>query len=77
MGFGDRGTIEVGKKADLNVIDFDELGLDAPRMIADLPAGGSRLMQHATGYDYTLVSGKVIAAGGKLTGQKPGRLVRL
>ena len=36
-GLGDRGTIEVGKKGDLNIIDYDALQLDAPRMVYDLP----------------------------------------
>jgi N-acyl-D-aspartate/D-glutamate deacylase len=77
MGFGDRGTLEVGAKADLNVLNFDELGLETPKIIADLPAGGRRLMQRARGYDATLVNGVVITRDGQLTGNRPGRLVRL
>jgi len=45
-------------------------------MLKDLPAGGQRLMQYANGYVATLVNGKVIAKDGKLTGARPGRLVR-
>jgi N-acyl-D-aspartate/D-glutamate deacylase len=77
IGLQDRGTLEVGKKADLNIIDFEKLGLEAPRLIADLPAGGKRLIQNATGYRATLVSGVAIAKDGKLTGAMPGRLVRV
>lgn len=77
IGLDDRGTIEVGQKADLNIIDFEHLGLEAPHLIADLPAGGKRLMQKATGYKATLVSGQVIAENGVLTGARPGRLVRI
>ena len=76
VGLHDRGTIAVGKKADLNVIDFDKLRLNAPRLIADLPAGGRRLMQTADGYIATVVSGEVILEDGALTGATPGRLVR-
>jgi N-acyl-D-aspartate/D-glutamate deacylase len=76
VGLRDRGTVEVGGKADLNVIDLSQLRLRAPHMVADLPAGGRRLMQHAEGYRATLVSGRVVARDGALTGVRPGRLVR-
>ena len=75
-GLNDRGTIEVGKRADLNVIDFDNLTLHSPRMAHDLPAGGRRLLQEADGYDYTIVAGEVTRDHGVDTGARPGRLVR-
>ena len=75
-GLHDRGTIEVGKKADLNVIDYDRLTLHAPRSIADLPAGGRRILQDATGYAATIVSGVVTRRDDRDTGARPGRLVR-
>ena len=76
MGFEDRGTLEPGQRADINVIDFERLGLEHPRMQADLPAGGKRLLQRASGYLATLVAGAIISENGALTGQRPGRLVR-
>jgi len=76
IGLTDRGTIAVGQKADINIIDFDKLRLKRPRLVADLPAGGRRLLQDAEGYRATLVSGQVIAQNGVLTGKLPGRLVR-
>jgi N-acyl-D-amino-acid deacylase len=76
FGLGDRGTIEVGKKADINIIDVDALTLQAPQMVYDLPAGGRRLVQHASGYAATIVSGVVTRRGGVDTGARPGRLVR-
>lgn len=75
-GFRDRGTIEVGKKADLNVIDFDALHLHAPEMVFDLPANGRRLVQRVDGYRATVVSGEVTFENGERTGAMPGRLVR-
>jgi len=49
-GLTDRGSIEVGKRADLNVIDHENLSVAAPVAHHDLPAGGTRLMQPVTGY---------------------------
>ncbi|MGE3724854.1 MAG: amidohydrolase family protein [Candidatus Sericytochromatia bacterium] len=77
IGLDDRGSLEVGKKADINVIDFENLRLHPPYLVADLPAGGKRLMQKASGYKATIVSGEIIAQNGELTGKYPGKLVRL
>ena len=76
FGLTDRGTIEVGKKADINVIDMDALTLHSARMAYDLPAGGRRLVQGASGYATTIVSGTVTRRDGVDTGARPGRLVR-
>lgn len=76
FGLGDRGVLQFGKKADLNVIDHDRLTLHAPRMAHDLPAGGRRLLQTADGYDFTIVSGEITRQNGEDTGARPGRLIR-
>lgn len=76
VGLEDRGLIAPGMKADLNVIDLDRMRLHAPHVTNDLPAGGRRLDQYATGYDATIVSGEVIRRFDKATGALPGRLVR-
>jgi N-acyl-D-aspartate/D-glutamate deacylase len=76
LGFSDRGTLEPGRRADINVIDHAGLRLQRPRLVVDLPAGGKRLLQDAVGYRATLVAGEIIASNGKLTGALPGRLVR-
>jgi N-acyl-D-amino-acid deacylase len=76
FGLTDRGTIEVGKKADINVIDMDALTLHSARMAYDLPAGGRRLVQGASGYTATVVSGTVTRRDGVDTGARPGRLMR-
>ena len=75
-GLGDRGSIEVGKRADLNLIDLDALALEAPEMAFDLPGGGRRLIQRATGYAMTIQAGEVTFEDGVETGARPGRLVR-
>lgn len=76
FGLSDRGVIEVGKKADINVIDMNALTLHPARMAYDLPAGGQRLVQGASGYAATVVSGVVTRRDGIDTGARPGRLVR-
>jgi N-acyl-D-aspartate/D-glutamate deacylase len=76
FGLGDRGVIELGKRADVNVIDMEALRLHTPKMAYDLPAGGNRLVQGASGYDATIVSGVVTRRAGVDTGARPGRLVR-
>lgn len=75
-GLCDRGIILPRFKADLNVIDYDRLSLAAPRARFDLPAGGRRLTQTASGYAATIVSGVVTARDDQPTGALPGRLVR-
>jgi N-acyl-D-aspartate/D-glutamate deacylase len=76
VGLFDRGVLGPGLRADVNVIDFERLRCERPEMTYDLPAGGKRLLQRATGYTATLVAGQVIARDGEPTGALPGRLVR-
>ena len=76
LGLRDRGTLVLGLKADLNVIDLGTLGLQCPRLVRDLPAGGKRFLQAATGYRATVVSGAVTLRDDHLTGERPGRLIR-
>jgi len=76
FGLGDRGVLAPGKKADVNVVDFEHLSLSMPRLAHDLPAGGGRLLQDAHGYVATMVGGEVTRRHGLDTGARPGRLVR-
>jgi N-acyl-D-amino-acid deacylase len=71
-GITNRGTLEVGMQADINIIDFEKLAMAAPEMVHDLPANGRRLVQRATGYAATLVGGEPIYLGGEATGAMPG-----
>jgi N-acyl-D-aspartate/D-glutamate deacylase len=75
-GLDDRGVLEPGRKADVNLIDLGRLRLGLPEMAYDLPAGARRLVQRADGYAATLVSGCVVMREGEPTGAMPGRLVR-
>jgi N-acyl-D-aspartate/D-glutamate deacylase len=76
LGLHDRGLIAPGYRADLNVIDYDALALHAPSVAYDLPSGGRRLIQKASGYRATVVAGQVTYRDGEPTGALPGRLVR-
>lgn len=76
VGLNDRGLLQPGYKADVNVIDMARLKLNGPRIAHDLPAGGRRLTQRADGFDATIVSGVVTYRDGKPSGALPGRLVR-
>jgi N-acyl-D-aspartate/D-glutamate deacylase len=76
VGLSDRGVLKVGARADCNVIDLDRLMLHLPEVVRDLPAGGRRLHQRASGYDATLVAGEVIRRFDQSTGARPGKLVR-
>ena len=76
LGLADRGLIQTGLRADLNVIDYAKLAIEAPRMVHDLPAGGRRFVQGARGYLATLVAGQTVSDHGQVTNRRPGRLVR-
>ena len=75
-GLSDRGTVEPGALADFNLIDYEGLSLGVPYVEADLPAGGRRLLQKASGYVATIKAGTVTFEQGAATGELPGRLVR-
>jgi len=76
VGLLDRGVIEPGFRADLNVVDFDNLRLYKPEIAHDLPAGGRRLLQRAGGWAHTIVAGQETYQDGAATDELPGRLVR-
>lgn len=76
VGLEDRGLVAAGYRANLNIIDYEKLALHKPTVVADLPAGGKRLLQSADGYVATVVSGRVIARNGQATAERPGRLIR-
>jgi N-acyl-D-aspartate/D-glutamate deacylase len=75
-GFLDRGLLQPGYLADVNVIDFEGLRLDPPEMVYDLPAGGKRLIQRGNGYRATVKRGAVVREHDEATGELPGQLLR-
>jgi N-acyl-D-aspartate/D-glutamate deacylase len=72
----DRGVVAPGKRADLNVIDYDRLKISMPHMTYDLPSGGGRLLQTGTGYLATMVAGEITRENDQDTGARPGKLMR-
>ncbi len=75
-GLADRGLIAPGLRADLNVIDMDQLSVELPHLAADLPTGAKRFVQKASGYGATVCRGAVTVVDDEFTGERPGRLVR-
>lgn len=75
-GLTDRGTLQIGMRADLNVIDMAALSVAMPVSHRDLPAGGARLLQKTSGYEATLLNGVITRRCDQDTGARPGRLVR-
>ena len=75
-GLDDRGVLAEGRRADINVIDFDRLAISVPRLVTDLPASSKRYLQDATGYELTLVNGVPVRRSDQSTHSYPGRLVR-
>jgi N-acyl-D-aspartate/D-glutamate deacylase len=75
-GLHDRGLLAPGRRADVNVIDFDNLAIAKPELRADLPNGASRILQPARGYVATMVAGTVVRDHDVDTGVRPGRLIR-
>jgi N-acyl-D-amino-acid deacylase len=75
-GFDDRGLLAPGYLADVNVIDFDALAIEAPEIVYDLPAGGRRVIQRSRGYAATVKRGVVVRQDDESTGERPGRLLR-
>jgi N-acyl-D-aspartate/D-glutamate deacylase len=76
IGLNDRGLLQVGMKADVNILNYDNMRLRRPEIVYDLPAGGKRLIQRTDGFDATIVSGAVAYQHGEATGVLPGRLIR-
>jgi N-acyl-D-amino-acid deacylase len=76
LGLDDRGTLAVGKKADINVIDTDNVAERHPELVHDMPFGAARFIQRGKGYRATLCNGQVVLENDELTGERPGRVIR-
>ncbi len=75
-GLHDRGSIAVGKRADLNLFELGALNLGQLEVRHDLPAGGTRIMQSVGGYRNTFVNGVKTRERDQDTGARPGRVIR-
>ncbi len=75
-GLHDRGLLQPGMLADVNVIDMDKIKLGKPWLAFDLPAGGKRLLQKADGYVATIKSGQITFRDGVMQGPTPGIVLR-
>ena len=76
LGLQDRGTLAVGKRADINVFDVDRLAERMPEIVHDFPFGAPRFIQRATGYKATVCNGSVVLLDDELTGERSGRVLR-
>ena len=76
LGFADRGTLAVGMRADINVIDTDTVAEGQPKLVNDFPRGVPRLIQKSRGYRATICNGRVIVSEGELTGERAGQVLR-
>lgn len=75
-GIQERGRIEEGYHADVNVIDPDAIAAHETAAKHDLPGGAWRLYGGADGYDHVFCNGVEIAAGGEFTDDRPGQVLR-
>jgi N-acyl-D-amino-acid deacylase len=76
LGLHDRGVLAPGRRADINLIDFENLTMGRLEFVNDLPGGNRRLIQRSTGYVATYVAGEHILDNGSDTGNRPGRTLR-
>jgi N-acyl-D-amino-acid deacylase len=74
-GILDRGTIEIGRFADLVIFDPDTIARGAEEMVHDIPGGGGRYVRRPSGIDHVIVNGEVVVSGGAYTGVRSGRIV--
>lgn len=76
LGLKQRGTVQEGWIADLNIIDYDKLETGYPYYVNDFPHNGGRYIVESQGYVATIVGGQVVVEGGKHTGKRPGTVIR-
>jgi N-acyl-D-aspartate/D-glutamate deacylase len=71
-----RGLLREGAAADLAIFDPARVSPRLPEVVADLPGGAQRLVQHADGFLASVVAGQVILRDGVSTGAYPGQILR-
>jgi N-acyl-D-aspartate/D-glutamate deacylase len=75
-GLDDRGVLAPGMLGDVNVVDLDNLRLERPVMVRDLPGDARRFVQGSEGYVATVKRGRVVLRAGEDQGERPGELLR-
>ena len=60
-----------------NPLDLDQLALGPKRLVRDLPGGGERWQVEVAGIDRVLVNGETIVEQGRLSGARPGHVLRM
>jgi N-acyl-D-aspartate/D-glutamate deacylase len=76
VGLRDRGTLEIGKAADIVIYDLDKLDIGPMEVAYDFPGDEWRRIQKAFGYRYVLVNGDVTIEDDKETRNYSGKLLR-
>ena len=76
IGLSDRGRIEPGLRADLNVIDPARVEECMPEFVHDFPDNAGRFIQRARGYRATLCNGEIILEADDHTGARGGQILR-
>lgn len=76
LGLNDRGTLVVGKRADINIIDIANVEERQPQIVNDFPGGAPRFIQRAVGYQATLCNGQVILRDDEHTGTRSGQVLK-
>src|SRR5258705_2053105 len=78
FGLRDRGRLQPGLAADITVFDPDSIVDHEPELVHDLPGGGPRLVQRASGIRWSFVNGQAVIEDGRLpdpaVARGPGRL---
>jgi N-acyl-D-aspartate/D-glutamate deacylase len=74
-GLKDRGTLEVGKAADIAVFDPATVTVGDEEFVDDFPGEARRYVRRSQGYSCILVNGEVVYQDGAYTDARPGRIV--
>ena len=76
LGLKDRGALQPGLRADINVFDPDKVAERQPVLVHDFPGGAPRYIQKSMGYKTTIVNGEVTLVDGEHTGARAGKVLR-
>ena len=74
-GIRDRGTLEVGRAADVVIFDADRVAITKEEFVDDFPGEARRYVRRAEGFDRVLVNGEVVYGADGYTDARPGEIV--